>query len=193
MRKGSKTAVLLGSLFLTIGALWLSVIFIRCDGPLLWERTERVEEYSAGDSLSASLQDLPIRKFLSKAFIVLFWVIACLELACALFYLTSGISLLRAYPFGRQFAFLTLITDAVLKVLIVVYQWQVVLPLKDIFRETNILLAHFAPDGSFVSQVSAYLTGVQLIRSGALYYAILYAAFLIGLLRALVPPKLAKE
>lgn len=194
MNKRSKTAITLGALFLAIGMLWLSAIFIRSDGYLLWKKTAQTQSRnSAYQDLTGRLESLPIRKFLSEAFVVLFWVIACWELLCALLYLLSGISLIRAYPFRRQLTVLTLIADMILKSLIVAYQQLVILPLRNVFGEANILLAHFAPDGSFSSLVSVYLTGIKLIQPDALLYALFYAVLFIGLLCALVQPKTRKK
>lgn len=194
MNKRSKAAITLGALFLAVGILWLSAIFIRSDGHLLWKKTAQTKEYrNTGQYLTSRLQDLPIRKFLSKAFIVLFWAITFWELACALLYLLSGISLLRSYPFGRQLAIFTIVADMILKSLIVAYQQLVILPLRNVFGEANILLAHFAPDGSFASQVSIYLTGIKLIQPNALYYAFFYAILFIGLLYAIAQPKTRKK
>jgi len=144
---------------------------------------------SVPTDLKKRIQDPPISRFLPKAFIDLFRVIAFLELSCALFYLLSGISLLRMYPFRRRLVALTLIADAALKALVVTYQMQVISPMKMIFQETNILIVHFTPDGSLVSQVSSYLTGMRFIQPGDFYYAVFYAVFLIGFLCTLVHPK----
>ncbi len=192
MNRQLKVAIPLGILFLAVGVVWLSAIFIRCDVHRSWKKPVQSQRSSAEVDKKApdtTLKDLAIQEFLSKKHIALFWAIAYLEAVCALLYLLSGVSLLRGYPFRRELAMGALSADAALKVAVALYQQQVILPLKDIFKDTNVLLVHFAPDGSFASQVSVYLAGVKLIQPGWLCYAVAYAVLLLGLLGTLTHPK----
>lgn len=182
MKKRSKTLTLFGILFLVIGLLWLAAIFIRCQGCLPKKTTypqvyrSAVKQYQR---LTARLGPLSVKQYMPKAFIIHFWMIGCWELFCSLFYILSGIFVLRLYPFGRRFVLWTLLADLLLKGLIVSYQQFILVPLQAVFQKTNVMFTYFAPNASLNSQVSSYLTGIKLVQPHALYYAAVYGFYLL--------------
>jgi hypothetical protein len=178
----SKTALSLGILFFVIGAIWMAAIFIRCQKYMPQEKkkisyTQIYQKHH--ERLTVILSPLSVKKYMPKVYIIHFWAIAYWEFICALLYLLSGIFLLRAYPAGRHLAFYALFSDIILKNLIVTYQYYVLAPLKPVFQSTNIMFTYFTSDAGFDSQISSHLTGIKLVQSGAIFFAISYGIYLL--------------
>lgn len=188
MKKPSKTSAIFGGLFLAIGILWLSVILIRCEVRFFKEKKrgddqvkvsyQKIEEKIAKklkEGKAEEPQAFSLRKHLPRMFIMQFWLIAALEILCALLFLGAGIALLRGYPFKKRFVVAALIADMILKALIWTYQLCVLTPLSEIVESENILLMYFSPDATIESKISSVLSGSKLVQPGAFYYAGIYA------------------
>lgn len=193
MKEKSRVAKAYGALFLAIGILWLSAIFVRCEGFLPRKKQHAFSYQKIQQQLTEYLEPLSLRKHVPKILIAQFWILAHWEFACAFFYLLSGLSLLRAYPFGRRFAAYTLMADIVLKTLIVTYQQFLLLPLRSIFQETNVMVMYFTPDAGLAAKGSSYLTGIKLIQPGAFYYGFFYALFLLVSIYVFTHPKMKEH
>ena len=205
MRDNSRVGkIIYGVLFLAIGLLWLSVIYIRCDGYLPRKKAqEEASHQKIQEQLTERLLEVeqmpmehkrgfPLYKYVPKMVVLQFWAIACWELVCALLFLLSGIALLRGYPVMRHYAIYTLIADIILKTLVVTYHYCLLIPLKTIFDGKNILFMYFTPDDGLLSKASSYLAGVTLIQRGVFYYGFFYALFLIVSLGIFTHPKTKK-
>ena len=85
MKKRSKASIWFGLFFLVVGIVWISTIYVRCDGYLPWEKPSAVSgQGTLQEQETPDAKDLPIRELLPKRFVVLFWIIACWELAAAI-------------------------------------------------------------------------------------------------------------
>ncbi len=190
MKKSDGLITLFGVIFLVMGILWLSAIFVRYkvyfpkeDKKVSVVKVKNtyaqiyqssVKQYKR---IAVHLAPFSVKSYMPKAFIIYFWVIGALEFVCAIFYLLAGIFVLRRYFFGAYFVFYMLITDILLKVLIVIYSHYILTPLKTIFRTSNIMFTYFTRGEDFISKVPLYLTGIKLVQPGFLYYLFFYLMY----------------
>lgn len=201
MKRKSKTAMALGGLFLSIGILWFSVIFIRCEGALSRSKEgaktsyQKIQEQLTERILEKKIKSFSLRKHSPKIFVIQFWTIAGTEVLCALLFFVSGLALLRGYPFQRKLAAGALMVDIFLKALILTYHHYILMPLKPVFDDKNILFMYFTPDGSLTSKISLWISGVKLLQKGpsSLYYALFYAVFMAGVIYVVTCPKMKKH
>jgi len=187
MKKREALVKAYGVLFLTVGLVWLGSIYIRSEGYLSRPKagatvsyqdiqTQLAERIQANET-RLKIKGFSLKKHLPEVFVVQFWMIAAGEFLCAILFLVAGFSLLRGYPLHCLIAVVALGTDLVLKFLVWSYQQCILMPLKDIFDGKNILLMYFTPDTGLAAKVAAFLAGIPVIRPGALYYGLFYAAF----------------
>ncbi len=80
-----------GALFLAIGILWLSAIFVRCEGFLPRKKQHAFSYQKIQRQLMEYLEPLSLRKHVPKMLVTQFWILAHWEFACAFFYLLSGL------------------------------------------------------------------------------------------------------
>jgi len=182
MKLKNEITVFFGILFLVIGILWLSAIFVRCQGYLPKKKKitytqvyqSSVKQYQR---VTARLAPLSVKGYMPQAFIICFWAIGALEFFCAIFYLLAGIFVLRRYFFGARFVFYMLMADILLKILIVIYHQYILVPLKVIFRTSNIMFTYFIPGDDLISRIPFYLTGIKLVQPGFIYYLLFYIMY----------------
>ena len=168
-----------GVLFLVLGLVWLSVILVRGERPFFRKSTLSVRALQKiQQELTVKLKGHLVSRRIPKQYVYHFWALAGWEFICALCYLVAGVSLLRRYPFRRGLSAAALVSDAVLKFLIVSYHVSVLQPLKKICQTADILRMYLTPDAGAASTVSSYVTGIRLVRPGALIYGAVYIAFL---------------
>ena len=192
MKKRSRIARIYGIVFLAIGLLWISAIVVRCGGFSLRKKEGAFSYQKIEEQLAEKIDHLIVGEYMPKIFIVYFRVIVCWEFACALFYLLAGFALLRAYPFRRYLGAGTVIADMLLKILIVAYQQYVLVPMKPVFQDMNILLIHFTPNTGQAAKISSCLVGIKLIQPGAFSYGFFYGLFLLAAFYVFSHPRMKK-
>ena len=192
MKKRSRMAQIYGIIFLAIGLLWISAIVVRCGGFLPRKKEGTFSYQKIEEQLTEKIDHLTVGEYMPKIFIVYFRVIVCWEFACALFYLLAGLALLRAYPFRLHLAAGTVTADLLLKILIVAYQQYVLVPMKPVFQDMNILAMHFTPNAGLAAKISSCLVGIKLIQPGAFSYGFFYGLFLLAAFYVFSHPRMKK-
>lgn len=192
MNKKPTGIVVFGTFFLAVGLLWLGSI-CQCSlryqtSPLTAKKSyAQLYRSAAGQSqrlsraiATARRQPLAVDRFMPKAYIIHFWMIACWELVLSLLYILSGAGLLRRYRFACALVLSTLLGDLFLKILVVSHHLYILQPLKPLFNAADIMFVYFQPDAAFASQIRVYLTGLKFIQPGFLAYTLVYGFYVLG-------------
>lgn len=179
MMKNKNILRIYGILFLTIGFVWMIAIPLRGEGPFFKKKVRAGSFRKIQQEMTERVKGHPVAKHIPDQYIYHFWALAGWEFVCALLYAVAGVALLRGYPWKRGLCAAVLTSDILLKLLIVSYHATVLQPLKKICQTVDILKMYLTPDGGAASVISSYLTGIRLVRPGALLYGVVYIAFLI--------------
>ena len=199
MKKISKGLVLSGVFFLTMGILWLGVIYERAKAILPTEKRsivqpkfpaasyreltaemkQTLERPSAIDRYIAETQPPP-PSGPDKSYIKLFWIIAIVEVVCCFLYIFSGFALLRLYSSARFLVFLTLYFDIFHKGMVITYMNYFAIPLEPALRGTNIFYSYYFPKSlaAPLGTLSTYLTGLGFFQPQGALFLFIYLVYL---------------
>lgn len=167
---------LLGVFFMALGILWISCIQIRWDEinpkPVL-SKAVTVSVVSSGPEIKKIRS--PYAKWYHD---FTFWTISYAEVFVAIFYVLTGIFLLKRYVLSVFIAKLTLGADILLKSAVLVFMKFGTIPLSQLTHNRNLLELYFHPSAKWYNIFSTYVIGLKYYLSGgAFYMAALIAYF----------------
>jgi len=196
MKEISKGVAFAGISFLTLGMIWLGVIYVRAKSFLPQEERKIIKLQSPAASyqelkteMKATLEAPSVIDHYieskaepakpDKTYLKMFWIIAGVEVVCCFLYIFLGISLLRVYPFARFLVFLTLYCDILLKSMVVTYMNNWAIPLEKVLQGQNVLYSYFSPPQSYWSaKFSTYLTGSEFYEPQGPLFLFIYLIYL---------------
>ena len=180
------------ALFAVIGIAWLLTIYFRCDYVLSKDRVTAVDQVvSSSKKLAPLIQEMSqtlerveanpytnLKKERSShvkpLHIILFWIIACLEIICGLLYVASSAALWMSSSSSSKISLLTLVLDVVFKSAALLYMQFIAIPLSHMtWNHKNILTSYYVLEEKFVSKVGLWLTGLEMFKSDVYYVYII--------------------
>jgi hypothetical protein len=181
-KKKSLLIIIFGFVFLIIGVLWAGVIVHRARPYLVDGQMGFFQDSTAGHPMSAWTPDkrqiANARSAFDKTLIIFFWSIVGLEIACSLFYMIAGLSVVRGYGLSRGWAILAAFCDLLFKVLAVAYHQKIIRPFQYSFAENDIMMNYFRTSHPTLGLISDFLTGLPLTQPYFFSYAIVYICFI---------------
>ena len=198
MRRISKGVIFAGLFFLSLGVLWLGVIYKRAKAALPAEqqaifqsqspavtyqelKTEMKTALARPSVIDRYVKETPVQSSQPppKMYLKMFWLISVVEVVCCFLYILSGIFLLRLYPLARWCVFLTLYVDILFKGMMVTYMSYWAIPLESALRGKNILDSYFLSRLSGISAgLSSCVTGLKFYQPEGALFLFIYLVYL---------------
>ncbi len=160
--------------FICLGITWFIVIQVRCN-----EISPR--SISSGLAKNLGISEKPLKMVRSPHakdyHLILFWVIAGMEIFVALFYIVAGIFMLKRYYLGQFVVVGVLCLDVALKTLVIFYMQFCAIPLAHLTKNANVLQLYFMPSMKGHAVFSSIATGYRIFEPGGILFLVLYLLY----------------
>lgn len=183
-RNSLRGSTLAGLFFIVLGSFWVTAVYHRCQVISPTNIPSLISVIPDESPAPSGRRVVHYRTPYAQPWhMVMFWVIAALEIGVGLGYALAGLALARLYHWRRQAGMMIIFGDLFYKALVAIYQSAAAIPLQTVTKNKNILISYYLPDSGIFSRVSYYLSGLEFTDPGGWMFWSFYTVYVLAALK----------